>query len=158
MELQIKKPRQKNLKNKDLQDPLSLKPFLSKLGVRYLGIINKQGRLEEEVIVSANDFDLSAEQKEMFFMTLRLQASMQNDFDDMLGSVWYNLIVRKNIKFLSMPIYNNHNGGLLFATMGKEADHFAFMKNAQFLSCYLEKDEQRVVNRVINHGRGGWTL
>lgn len=157
VELQEKNYNQKNPKNSESPNSQTLKPFLSKLGIRYLALINKQGRLKEEVVVSANDFHLSSEKKEMFFMTFRLQASMQNDFDDELGPVWYNLVERKNVKFLSMPTYPDNYGDLIFATMRKGTDHSIVIKNIGFLSYCLEKEELLVTNVGINHGREGMT-
>ena len=148
-ELQEKSNHQKNSKNKNVAGTQTLKPYLLKWGIRYLGLINKQGRLKDEVVVSSNDFDLSIEKKEMLFMALRLQASMQNDFDDELGPVWYNVTERKNIKFLSIPTGPEHDGDLIFATMKSETDHSAFIKNILFLTDFLEKDEKRVAHGGI---------
>lgn len=85
--------------------------------VEYIGIINRHGRIEDAVC--KNDIDLSAEKKEMFCMGIRLQNSMESDFNDELGSVNYTITERGNSKFVSIPA-SSHT---ILTIMNKNADH-----------------------------------
>lgn len=87
--------------------------------VEYIGIINRHGRLEHAVC--KNDIDLSAEKKEMFCMGIRLQNSMESNFNDELGSVNYTMTERENSKFVSIPT-SSHT---ILTIMNKNADHTA---------------------------------
>jgi len=69
-------------------------------GVEFIGLINKQGRMEN--MLFKNDIDLTKEKKEMFSMGLRLQSSMQSDFDSDFGSVSYTMTEREKSKFISI--------------------------------------------------------
>jgi len=48
-------------------------------GIEFIGLINKRGRMEGAIF--NNDINLTGERKEMYMMELRLQSSMQSDFD-----------------------------------------------------------------------------
>lgn len=82
--------------------------FLSKLtplfksGVEYVGLINEQGRFVDAIY--KKPLNVPVGQLEMFFMGLRLQWSMQKDFDESMGSLVYVLVQRKDVKILSIPI------------------------------------------------------
>jgi hypothetical protein len=69
-------------------------------GVEFIGLINKQGRMED--MLFKNDINLTKEKKEMFSMGLRLQSSMQSDFDSDFGSVSYTMTEREKSKFISI--------------------------------------------------------
>lgn len=85
--------------------------------VEYIGIINKNGRLEEKIY--KNDINLSEEKKEMFCMGIRLQNSMESDFDDDLGPVNYTIAERGRSKFVSIPIFSH----TVLAVMSKNTNH-----------------------------------
>lgn len=73
--------------------------------VEFIGIINQQGRIERTF--SDNDIGLSEEKKEMFCMGLRLQYSMQKDFEEDLGPVSYNITLRNGKKFVTFPFLSH---------------------------------------------------
>ncbi|HEV2193771.1 MAG TPA: hypothetical protein VGR54_09160 [Nitrosopumilaceae archaeon] len=84
---------------------IDLKSFESNLlghGVEFAGFINKQGRVID--YVCKNEINLSKEQKEMFFMMTSLNLSMQEDYDDNLGTVQYTVTERENSKIVSIPV------------------------------------------------------
>lgn len=87
--------------------------------VEYIAIINRHGRIED--VVCKNDIDLSTEKKEMFCMGIRLQNSMESDFNDELGAVNYTITERENSKFVSIPA-SSHT---ILTIMNKNADHTA---------------------------------
>ena len=89
---------------------------LLKYDLEYVGVISSQGRIIEH---ASNDLKLSPEKLEMLCMGMRLQHSMQSDFDEDLGAVNYIVTERRNLKFLSLPISRN----VLFAIAKKGTDH-----------------------------------
>lgn len=89
---------------------------LLKYGLEYVGVINSQGRIIEH---ASNNLEMSPEKLEMLCMGMRLQHSMQSDFDEDLGAVNYIVTERRNLKFLSLPISRN----VLFAIAQKGTDH-----------------------------------
>jgi hypothetical protein len=91
-------------------------------GVDFVGIINKQGRMVD--YVCKNEINLSNEKKEMFFMGISLQMSMQKDYDGELGHLRYVVSERDNSKVISIPILT----GAIVIIMKKSAHHFAFIK------------------------------
>ena len=88
-------------------------------GIEFIGLINKQGRMEGAVF--NNDINLTGERKDMYMMELRLQSSMQSDFDPELGSVSYNVTERGKSKFVSLVNYPY----IVLAIMKKSKDHIA---------------------------------
>ena len=71
-------------------------------GVEFIGLINNQGRIESSLC--RNEINLTEEKKEMFSMGLRLQSSMQRDYDDEFGPVSHTITERENSIFVSIPI------------------------------------------------------
>ena len=88
-------------------------------GVEFIGLINKQGRMENTL--SKNEINLTKERKEMFSMELRLQCSMQSDFDPEFGPVNYTMTERKKLKFVSILSFPY----VVLAIMKKNIDHIA---------------------------------
>ena len=68
-----------------------------------------------------NDINLTGERKEMYMMELRLQSSMQSDFDPELGPVSYNVTERGKSKFVSIINFPY----IVLAIMKKSKDHIA---------------------------------
>ena len=68
-----------------------------------------------------NDINLTGERKEMYMMELRLQSSMQSDFDPELGPVSYNVTEREKSKFVSIINFPY----IVLAIMKKSKDHIA---------------------------------
>lgn len=88
-------------------------------GIEFIGLVNKQGRMEN--VMFHNDIPLTVERKEMYMMGLRLQTSMQSDFDSELGPVSYNVTEREESKFVSIV----HFPYIILAIMEKSKDHIA---------------------------------
>lgn len=86
-------------------------------GIEFIGLVNKQGRMEN--VMFHNDIPLTVERKEMYMMGLRLQTSMQSDFDSELGPVSYNVTEREESKFVSIV----HFPYIILAIMEKSKDH-----------------------------------
>ena len=104
------------------------------LGVDYFGIINQQGKLE--AVTFKNNMNLSKEKKDMLCMALRLQSSMQCDFDEELGPVSYTITERNNTKFVSIPF----SSYTILTVMNKEIDHIAIIKKTKaILRKFIDK-------------------
>lgn len=98
------------------KNPESYLESLLMYDLEYVSIINAQGRIMD---FASKDLHLSREKLEMLCMGIRLQHSMQSDFDDDLGAVNYIVTERDNLKFVSIPILSN----IIFAIARKENDH-----------------------------------
>lgn len=68
--------------------------------IRYLAMINKQGKIEN---IFGNEIVSSPQRKEMLGMSIRLQNSLQKDFDNEFGLANYTIIERKNLRFFLLP-------------------------------------------------------
>ena len=88
-------------------------------GVEFIGLINKQGKMENTIF--KNEINLTEERKEMFSMELMLQSSMQSDFDSEFGPVSYTVTEREKSKFVSILTFPY----LILAIMKKNKDHIA---------------------------------
>ena len=88
-------------------------------GIEFIGFINKLGRMEGSIF--NNDINLTGERKEMYMMQLRLQSSMQDDFDFELGPVSYNVTERGKSKFVSIVNFPY----IVLAIMKKSKNHIA---------------------------------
>ncbi len=88
-------------------------------GVEFIGLINKQGNMENTLF--KNEINLTKERKEMFSMELRLQSSMQSDFDSEFGPVSYTVTEREKSKFVSILTFPY----IVLAIMKKNIDHIA---------------------------------
>ena len=88
-------------------------------GVDFIGLINKQGKMETTLF--ENKINLTKERKEMFSMQLRLQSSMQSDFDSEFGPVSYTITEREKSKFVSILNFPY----IVLAIMKKNMDHVA---------------------------------
>ena len=86
-------------------------------GVEFIGIINKNGRIEHAL--GKEDLDLTTQKKEMYLMGLALQSSMQSDYDNEFGPASYTMTERKNSKFVSIPSFPN----IILVIMKKSIDH-----------------------------------
>ena len=95
--------------------------FIPPLGTEFVFIINKQGRIEQSIYNKAHN--LTKEKKEMFSMCVQLHNSMQSDFDDQFGTVFYTLTERENARFVSIPI----PAGVLLAKLDKSIDPIIFV-------------------------------
>ncbi|MDE1829823.1 MAG: hypothetical protein KGI25_05830 [Thaumarchaeota archaeon] len=89
---------------------------LLKYDLEYVSVINPQGRILDH---TSRHLDLSQGKLEMLCMGIRLQHSMQSDFDEDLGAVNYIVTERDNLKFISVPILSN----VILAIAKKGKDH-----------------------------------
>jgi len=99
-----------------------IRPIL-KNGVSCVGVINKNGRLDE--MVCKDDLPLSKDQKEIFFMYIKLRSSMQMDFDVELQPVYYNITERGDVKIVTIPIGDK----VVFSLMDKTENHIQVVEN-----------------------------
>lgn len=86
-------------------------------GMEFIGLINKQGKLESALF--NNDINMTRERKEMYMMGLRLQSSMQSDYDSDFGPVSYTVTEREKSKFVSIINFPY----VILAIMKKSKDH-----------------------------------
>ncbi len=108
-----------------------IQPIL-KYGVSCVGIINKNGRLDE--IVCKDELPFSKDKKEMFCMSIRLSNSMQHDFDAELQPVYYTITERGNMKIISIPIGER----IIFSLIDKKKSHIQIIKNLYSIVNNLE--------------------
>jgi len=92
-----------NSENKEL---VSQKASIINPDVKLVGIINS--------------IDMPEGKKEMFLMKIALRNSMQQDFDEDLGSVDYCMTQRGNTKYISVP---TRNGNTILAITKQDANH-----------------------------------
>ena len=102
-------------------------------GVSCVGIINKNGRIDE--MVCKDDLPLSKDKKEMFYMSTKLLSSMQNDFDAELQPVYYNMTERGNLKIVTIPIGDR----VMFSLMDKAENHIQVVENLHGVFNSLER-------------------
>ncbi len=98
---------------KDLEYHFGL---LLKHGLECVYVINAQGRIIEH---ASKNNPIAHEKLEMLCMSVRLQHSIQSDFDEDLGNVNYIMTERSNLKFVSVPISKS----VLLAIGKKNLDH-----------------------------------
>ncbi|MBI5377640.1 MAG: hypothetical protein HZA82_03355 [Thaumarchaeota archaeon] len=79
-----------------------LQKTMTAAGIELFGIINKNGRIVD--MLSRRDLRISKEKKEILFMQIALQRSMQRDFDEDLGTVSFCMIKREKLRFIYRPI------------------------------------------------------
>ena len=102
-------------------------------GVEFIGLINKQGRMESTLF--KNEMNLTKEKKDMFLMGLRLQNTMQSDYDDEFGPVSYTITERENSKFVSIPSFPH----IILAIMKKNKGHIAVINKIKIAIRDFEK-------------------
>lgn len=79
-----------------------LQKTMTTSGIELFGIINKNGRIVD--VWSRKDLRISKEKREILFMQIALQSSMQRDFDEDLGTVSFCMIRREKLRFIYRPI------------------------------------------------------
>ena len=78
-----------------------LDEYLLVNGVEFVGLVTRNGRLVD--YKSKNGLKFTDEQKEMFFMSVSLYQTMQQDYDDNLGAVRYTITERENFRIVTIP-------------------------------------------------------
>ena len=99
-----------------------LQRLMTTSGVKMFGIINKNGRLIERF--GRKELDISKEKREILFMQIALQSSMQRDFDEDLGAVSFCMINREKLKFIYRPI-GAGNTALVVTSKNSDGDDFS---------------------------------
>lgn len=112
-------------------------------GVELIGLINKQGKIEN--MLFKNDINLTKEKKEMFSMGLRLQSSMQSDFDSDFGSVSYTMTEREKLKFVSILAFPY----IVLVIMKKNIAHIGVIKKINKKIQKFEKLKKMDFTKVI---------
>lgn len=90
-----------------------LDEYLLVNGVEFVGLVTRNGRLVD--YKSKNGLKLTDEQKEMFFMSVSLYQTMQQDYDATLGAVRYTITERENFRIVTIP---HGQDTLVIATKG----------------------------------------
>lgn len=80
--------------------------------IQCLSLINSQGNIEN---IFGNEIISNPQRKEMLGMSIRLQNSLQKDFDDEFGLIDYIIIERENLRFFLLP-YSSY---VIFAITSK---------------------------------------
>ena len=100
------------------QSHVSQKASIINPDVKLIGIINSRGRMTDSI--GTGTIDMPKDKKEMFLMKIALRNSMQQDFDEDLGSVDYCMTQRGNTKYISIP---TRNGNTILAVTKQDANH-----------------------------------
>lgn len=101
-----------------------LQKLMTIAGIELFGIINKNGRIVD--VWSRKDLDISKEKKEILFMQIALQSSMQCDFDEELGTVRFCITKREKLKFISRPI-GEGNTALVVTNKNNDNEDFSLI-------------------------------
>jgi hypothetical protein len=96
-----------------------LQNMMASAEIEMFSIINKNGRIVDSL--SRNDLRISKEKREILFMQIALQSSMQRDFDEELGTVSFCTVKRKKLKFVYRPI-GSGNTALLVMSKNNDRD------------------------------------
>ncbi len=78
-----------------------LDEYLLVPGIEFVGLVTRNGRLVDHR--TKNGLQFSEEQKEMFFMSVSLYQTMQQDYDEKLGAVKYTITERENFRIVTVP-------------------------------------------------------
>lgn len=102
--------------------------------VKLVGIINNKGRMVSSI--GYGTIDLPEDKKEMFFMKIALRNSMQQDFDEDLGTVNYCITQRGGTKYISVPV---PNGNTILAVTTKNANHEGLVEGINQIIRYSQE-------------------
>ncbi len=128
------------------QNHFSQKASIIKPDVELIGIINSRGRLIDSI--GHGIIDIPEDKKEMFLMKIALRNSMQQDFDEDLGTVNYCMTLRGNTKYISIPATN---GNTILAVTKKEANHEELVAGINQILRY----SNQFLGEKITHGITG---
>ncbi len=78
--------------------------ILSDKGVRFVGVINKMGRLVVGRYNTSIKSHLLDNEDQMVYMQLAMEIFLRQEFDKKLGSVDYVLSKRKKVNMISIPV------------------------------------------------------
>ena len=115
--------------------------------VKLVGIINSRGKMTDSI--GTGTIDMPKDKKEMFLMKIALRNSMQQDFDEDLGSVDYCMTQRGNTKYISVP---TRNGNTILAITKQDANHEELVIGINQIIRY---SQQFLGENISNETRGG---
>ncbi len=108
-----------------MQDSNGLEPFenaadtvLELPGMRFIGVINKMGKLVVGRFKKGVKSHLSDRENGMAYMEFAMEVFLREEFDEKLGPIEYVLSKRKKISIISMPVGNY----LLLISAERDAD------------------------------------
>ncbi len=78
--------------------------ILKDKGVRFVGVINKMGRLVVGRYNTSIKSHLLDNEDQMVYMQLAMEIFLRQEFDKKLGSVDYVLSKRKKVNMISIPV------------------------------------------------------
>jgi len=113
---------------------VSQKASIRNPDVKLIGIINRKGRMVSSI--GSGTIDLPENKKEMFFMKIALRNSMQQDFDEDLGTVNYCITQRGGTKYISVPV---PNGNTILAVTKKDANHEGLVEGINQIIRYSQE-------------------
>ena len=113
---------------------VSQKASIRNPDVKLVGIINRKGRMVGSI--GSGTIDLPENKKEMFFMKIALRNSMQQDFDEDLGTVNYCITQRGGTKYISVPV---PNGNTILAVTKKDSNHEGLVEGINQIIRYSQE-------------------
>ncbi len=128
------------------QDHIYQKASIINPNVELVGIINSKGRMVDSI--GHGTIDMSKSKKEMFLMKIALRNSMQQDFDEDLGTVNYCMTQRGSTKYISVPAAN---GNTILAVTKQEANHEELVAGINQIIHY----SQQFLGENLIHGTSG---
>jgi len=108
-EYQLKSKLEQNQQKNDVF--AKIRSFLENK-IQYLSLINTQGKIE---IIFGNEIVSDPQRKEMLGMSIRLQNSLQKDFDNEFGLIDHIIIEREHLRFFLLP----YSAYVILAVTGK---------------------------------------
>lgn len=78
--------------------------MLKDKGVRFVGVINRMGRLVVGKHSPSSKSHLLDNEDEMVYMQLAMEIFLRQEFDKKLGSIDYVLSKRKKVNMISIPV------------------------------------------------------
>ena len=78
--------------------------ILKHKGIRFVGVINKMGRLVVGRYNTSIKSHLLDNEDQMVYMQLAMELFLRQEFDKKLGSIDYVLSKRKKVNMISIPI------------------------------------------------------
>ena len=78
--------------------------ILKHKGIRFVGVINKMGRLVVGRYNTSIKSHLLDNEDQMVYMQLAMEIFLRQEFDKKLGSIDYVLSKRKKVNMISIPI------------------------------------------------------
>ena len=132
----------KSKSNQNLQKNNVFVKIRLRLGneIQYLAMINKQGKFEN---IFGNDIISNPQRKEILGMSIRLQNSLQKDFDNEFGLTSYIIIEREKLRFFLLPYLSY----VILAITNKHVKHMHIIKKIKRIK--MDEIFKRMVNELL---------